>query len=181
MDFDKQRLVDQHKSDVYKKLKVDKPNKDVVGFTAGNFDIHHVGYTYTFEEAKRHCDKLIVFLHGDPSATRNTKYKPVTSYYDRYKMLMSIKHIDEVYMYQTEEELLELMKTFDLDVRILGEDYIGKRFTGDDLPQKIIYTSRAHGWSTTKLKNDITIQTLKNNPKLLLTQPDLLDKIKQLK
>ena len=166
MDFEKQRLVDQHKSDVYKKLKVDKPNKDVVGFTAGNFDIHHVGYTYTFEEAKRHCDKLIVFLHGDPSATRNTKYKPVTSYYDRYKMLTSIKHIDEVYMYQTEEELLELMKTFDLDVRILGEDYLGKSFTGDDLSHEVIYTTRSHMWSTTKFKNRICAMTMIQNEKL---------------
>ena len=96
-----QRLIDQHKSEVYKRIKKYKPTGDITAFTAGNFDIIHPGYTATFEEAKRHCDKFIVFLHGDPSATRNTKYKPVVPYYDRYKMLMSIKHIDEVYMYQT--------------------------------------------------------------------------------
>ena len=61
------------------------------------------------------------------------------------------------------------------------EDYIGKRFTGDDLPPKIIYTSRAHGWSTTKLKNDVTIQTMKQNPEILLAHPDILEKVKQLK
>jgi hypothetical protein len=66
-------------------------------------------------------------------------------------------------------------------VRILGEDYIGKRFTGDELPPIPIYTSRAHGWSTTKLKNDVTIQTLKNNPKLLLEHPELLNQLKKLK
>ena len=63
----------------------------------------------------------------------------------------------------------------------MGEDYIGQRFTGDNLPPKIIYTSRAHGWSTTKLKNDVTIQTLKNNPELLLSHPDVLETIKNLK
>jgi len=158
-------LVDSHKSNVYKKLKSVKPHKDVVAFTAGNFDIIHPGYTATFEEAKRHCDKFIVFLHGDPSATRNTKYKPVVPYYDRYKMLMSIRHIDEVYMYQTEEELLQLMTTFgELDVRILGEDYLGKKFTGDNLGHEIIYTTRSHEWSTTKFKNRITAMTfLQNN------------------
>ena len=159
-------LVDSHKSNVYKKLKSVKPHKDVVAFTAGNFDIIHPGYTATFEEAKRHSDKFIVFLHGDPSATRNTKYKPVVPYYDRYKMLMSIKHIDEVYMYQTEEELLELMKTFDLDVRILGEDYLGKSFTGDDLNHEVIYTTRSHEWSTTKFKNRITAMTFIQNENL---------------
>ena len=59
-------LADSHKSPVYKKLKSVKPHEDVVAFTAGNFDIIHPGYTATFEEAKRHCDKFIVFLHGDP-------------------------------------------------------------------------------------------------------------------
>ena len=161
-------LADSHKSSVYKRLKAkhSNPDLDVVAFTAGNFDIIHPGYTATFEEAKRHCDKFIVFLHGDPSSTRYTKYKPVVPYYDRYKMLMSIKHIDEVYMYQTEEELYELMNTFDLDVRILGEDYLGKPFTGDDLEHEVIYTTRSHEWSTTKFKNRIAAMTMIQNEKL---------------
>lgn len=94
---------------------------------------------------------------------------------------MEMESVDAVYAYQSEEELRNLIDFFKPDVRILGEDYIGKRFTGDDLPPKIVYTSRAHGWSTTKLKNDICIQTLKDNKELLLTQPDLLNEIKQLK
>ena len=155
--------------------------KEILGFTAGNFDLLHPGYIYTFEEAKRHCDKFMVFLQRDPSETRYTKYKPVIPLYERYKTLMAISYVDEVYMYQTEEDLYNLIKFWKPDVRILGEDYIGKRFTGDDLPQKIVYTSRAHGWSTTKLKNDITLQTLKNNPELLLCNPDLLETIKNLK
>ena len=97
-----------------------------VGFTAGNFDLLHPGYIYTFEEAKRHCDKFIVFLQKDPSESRYSKYKPVISYYERYKTLMSIKYVDEVYTYCTEEELYELIKFFKPDIRILGEDYIGK-------------------------------------------------------
>ena len=77
---------------------------------------------------------------------------------------MAIHYIDEVFIYQTEEELYELIEFFKPDIRILGEDYIGKPFTGDDLPPKIIYTSRSHGWSTTKLKDLITVQTIKQNP-----------------
>ena len=112
-------------------------NKEILGFTAGNFDLLHPGYIYTFEEAKRHCDRFLVFLQRDPSATRFTKYKPVVPYYERYKTLMAIKYIDEVYMYQTEEELIDLIKFWKPDVRILGEDYIGKSFTGDDLPPQV--------------------------------------------
>lgn len=144
------------------------PHKQpTVGFTAGNFDILHPGYIYTFEEAKRHCDRFLVFLQRDPSATRFTKYKPVIPYYERYKTLMSIKYIDDVYMYQTEEELVNLIKFWKPDVRILGEDYIGKNFTGDDLPPRVIYTTRSHEWSTTRLKDLITTQTLKQNPNIL--------------
>ena len=180
MDFEKHRLIDQYKSDVYKMFKAANPDEDVVAFTAGNFDIIHPGYTATFEEAKRHCDKFIVFLHGDPSATRNTKYKPIVPYYDRYKMLMSISHIDEVYIYQTEEELYSLMKLFDCDVRILGEDYLGKSFTGDDLRAEVIYTTRSHEWSTTRFKNRITAMTLSQNEDLRnkLNDPKVLKQVK---
>ena len=168
--------IDSHKSPVYKRLKAAVPwDRDITAFTAGNFDIIHPGYTATFEEAKRHCDKFIVFLHGDPSSTRNTKYKPVVPYYDRYKMLMSIRHIDEVYMYQTEEELEGLMETFDLDVRILGEDYLGKDFTGSWLNHEVIYTTRSHEWSTTRFKNRIAAMTMIQNETLRAKVLSLLD------
>ena len=80
---------------------------------------------------------------------------------------MAIKYIDAVYTYKTEEELLDLMLFWKPDVRILGEDYIGKPFTGDDLPIEVIYTTRSHEWSTTKIKNLITKQTIKQNPDIL--------------
>ena len=142
--------------------------KELVGFTAGNFDLLHPGYIKCFKWAKKHCDKFIIFLQKDPSATRFTKYKPVIPMWDRYEALMSIEYIDDVYVYQTEEELYELIKFWKPDVRILGEDYIGKTdFTGADLPPKIVYTTRSHGWSTTKLKDLITKQTIKQNPDML--------------
>lgn len=138
-----------------------------IGFTAGNFDLLHPGYIYTFETAKEHCDWFIVFLQRDPSLTRYSKYKPVIPIYERYKTLMSIKYIDEVFIYQTEEELLELINFFKPDVRILGEDYIGKPFTGDDLDIEVIYTTRSHDWSTTRIKDLITRQTIEQNPNIL--------------
>ena len=142
-------------------------SKELLGFTAGNFDLLHPGYIRCFREAKRHCDKFIVFLQIDPSLHRKSKYKPVISLYNRYEALMSIKYIDDVYTYQTEEELADLIKFWKPDIRILGEDYIGKPFTGDDLPPTVIYTTRSHEWSTTKLKDLITKQTIKQNPDIV--------------
>jgi len=141
--------------------------KNKLGFTAGNFDLIHPGYIYTFEEAKRHCNYFMVFLQRDPSETRFTKYKPVIPLYERYKTLMAIKYVDEVVTYQTEDELIKLIEFYNPHIRILGDDYIGKRFTGDYLPPEIIYTTRSHGWSTTKLKNMITKQTVLQNPDVI--------------
>ena len=103
--------------------------KEILGFTAGNFDLLHPGYIITFEEAKRHCDRFIVFLQQDPSEHRKSKYKPVIPLYDRYKALMAIQYIDAVYIYQTEEELYNLIRFHKPDVRILGEDYIGELYS----------------------------------------------------
>ena len=83
--------------------------KGRIGFTAGNFDLLHPGYIYTFEAAKENCDYFIVFLQRDPSLTRFTKYKPVVPLYERYRTLMSIKYIDEVVCYDDEEDLLRMM------------------------------------------------------------------------
>ena len=149
-------------------------NKEILGFTAGNFDLLHPGYIKCFREAKRHCDKFIIFLQDDPSLHRKSKYKPVIPLWDRYEALMSIKYIDDVYTYQTEKELYHLIQFWKPDIRILSEDYIwegkdgkAKSFTGNDLPSKVIYTTRSHCWSTTKLKDLITKQTIKQNPDLV--------------
>lgn len=155
------------KSKLYKKLKELKPDSDITAFTAGSFDLIHPGYVYTFEEATRHCDRFIIFLQQDPAATRNTKYRPIIPYYERYKTLMAIKAVDEVYMYQTEDELECLIELFAPDVRILGEDYLGMPFTGDGLSPEVVYTTRSHEWSTTKIKNRIATMTIAQNPKLL--------------
>jgi cytidyltransferase-like protein len=142
--------------------------KEILGFTAGNFDLLHPGYINCFKDAKKHCDKFIVFLQDDPSLHRKSKYKPVIPLYDRYLALMSIRYIDDVYIYQTEDELYNLIVFWEPDIRILGEDYIGKDdFTGHDLPPKIIYTTRSHGWSTTRLKDLIAEQTLTQNPAIV--------------
>ena len=95
--------------------------KKIVGFTAGNFDLLHPGYIYTFEDAKKHCDHFIVFLHADPSAYNRNKYKPVIPLYERYRALMSIQYIDEVFIYKTEDELLGLIEHFKPDLRVLGD------------------------------------------------------------
>tara|TARA_B100001559_G_C16489600_1_gene617804 strand:+ start:579 stop:992 length:414 start_codon:yes stop_codon:yes gene_type:complete len=122
------------------------------GVTAGNFDVLHPGYIEMFKEMKKNCSVLIVLLHTDPSIERPEKLKPILSSRERKDMLESIKYVDDVIRYTYEEQLYDLLKLGQFDIRFLGDDYKNKPFTGDDLKVPIHYIDRSHGWSTTKFK-----------------------------
>jgi glycerol-3-phosphate cytidylyltransferase len=131
-----------------------------IGVIAGNFDVIHPGYIYMFNECVLSCDELVVLLHDDPSIERPEKLKPILSVEERMLILKSLKHVDRVFTYNTESELYKLLTEIKPDVRFLGDDYINKPFTGDDLDIRIYYLDRSHGWSTTKYKKMIA-ETLK--------------------
>jgi len=122
------------------------------GVIAGNFDVYHPGYVHMLKEAKGKCDCLVVLLHTDPSIERPFKLKPILSSKDRKEMLLSIRYVDDVIRYTYEESLYDLLKVGEFDIRFLGDDYINKPFTGDDLKIPIHYLDRSHGWSTSKFK-----------------------------
>lgn len=122
----------------------------IVGFIAGAFDVIHPGYVHMFKEAKEYCDFLIVGLHKDPES--NGKLKPILSVEERQNILTSLRFVDAVLVYEGENGLYELLKKQDPDVRFLGEDYKGKKITGEDLNIQTVFLSRDHGWSTTKFK-----------------------------
>jgi glycerol-3-phosphate cytidylyltransferase len=121
------------------------------GVIAGNFDVIHPGYIKMFEECKTNCDYFVVLLHSDPTIERPEKLKPILSVEERREILFALG-IDTVISYDTEKELYWMLKDGNYDVRFLGDDYIGKPFTGDDLDIPIYYLNRDHGWSTTKYK-----------------------------
>jgi glycerol-3-phosphate cytidylyltransferase len=125
------------------------------GVLAGCFDVIHPGYIHAFEEAKKSCTHLTVLLHDDPSFERSSKAKPVLPLSERKKILESISYVDKVESYSTEAELSELLSKGHYHVRFLGDDYVQKDHTGKDLPIKIQYIDRNHGWSSTKFKNKI--------------------------
>lgn len=124
----------------------------LIGIIAGSFDVIHPGYVQTFRKSKEHCDRLVVALQTDPTIERPNKCKPTLSWEERYDILSSIRYVDEILKYTTEEDLLNLLKTRQYNVRILGDDYIGKHATGQEYSDKIAYIERNHGWSTTKYK-----------------------------
>lgn len=131
------------------------------GFTAGNFDILHPGYIQLFKECKAHCDYFTILLQTDPSIERPEKLKPILSTEERIEQLKANIYIDEVLIYTYEKDLLRLIHDHNFDIRFLGDDYVGRSFTGDQFNIPIHFVSRDHGWSTTKFKN-IIAESLKN-------------------
>ena len=126
------------------------------GFVAGNFDVIHPGYIRMFKECYDNCDHFTVLLHSDPSIERPEKLKPILSIDERIEQLLSIRYIDEVLVYGLESDLYDIIDSGGFDVRFLGDDYIGKNFTGDDLGVSLHFINRDHGWSTTKFKKIIS-------------------------
>ena len=125
------------------------------GFIAGSFDVIHPGYIEMFEFIKKNCDYLIVGLHSDPSLERTNKLKPILSVNERKKILSSIKFVDEVVIYDTEKDLGDILSSYPIDVRFLGEDYISKDYTSKHLDIPVIFVSRSHQWSSTLFKKKI--------------------------
>lgn len=131
------------------------------GFTAGNFDILHPGYIQLFKECKANCDHFTILLQTDPTIERPEKLKPILSTEERIEQLMSNVNVDEVLVYTYEKDLLDLIQENNFDIRFLGDDYVGKSYTGDEFSIPVHFVSRDHGWSTTKFKN-IIAESLKN-------------------
>lgn len=129
------------------------------GFTASSFDLLHAGHIMMLREAKSICDYLIVGLQIDPSIDREGKNKPVQPFMERFIQISAVKYVDEVIPYKTEQDLRDLLIHLPIDVRILGEDHYGKKFTGWDLEEKglhaIYFNRRKHNWSTTNLRTGV--------------------------
>lgn len=127
-----------------------------IGFTCSTFDLFHAGHIMMLKEARRQCDHLIVGLQSDPTIDRpETKNKPVQSMFERFVQLDACKFVDEVIPYSTEKELLDILLSYPISVRIIGEEYEDKEFTGKQLPIEIYYNKRRHSFSTTELRQRV--------------------------
>jgi len=125
------------------------------GITASSFDLLHAGHILMLKEAKSVCDYLIVALQVNPTIDRPTKNQPIQSFYERWVQLSAVKYVDEIIPYTTEYELDTILQNYDIDIRILGDEYKGKQFTGCYLPMEYHYNKRTHGYSSTELRERI--------------------------
>lgn len=131
-----------------------------VGIVAGCFDLFHAGHVLMLAEAKSHCDFLTVALQTDPTIDRPEKNKPVQSLFERNVQLSGCRYADRITVYETEDDLYNILSNYKWDIRFLGEDYVGKtNFTGSDLKIPIHYCNRSHGFSSSELRRRIILSS----------------------
>jgi glycerol-3-phosphate cytidylyltransferase len=130
-----------------------------VGITCSTFDLLHSGHIMMLREAKSVCDYLICALQVDPSVDRVEKNSPVQSLVERYIQLSAVKYVDEIIVYQTEKDLEDILQMYPVSIRILGEEYREKEFTGKDICRKrgieLYFNKRDHRFSSSGLRKRV--------------------------
>lgn len=130
-----------------------------VGFTCSTFDLLHAGHIQMLRDAKNHCDYLICGLQVDPSIDRPEKNSPVQTLVERYTQLKAVSYVDEIIPYQTEEDLKDILELYHLDIRILGDEYRDRDFTGKDTCRRrdiqLYFNKRDHRFSSSDLRKRV--------------------------
>ncbi len=145
---------------IFNKIKELKAQGLKIGITFSTFDLLHAGHIAMLSEAKNHCDYLIAGLQTDPTIDRpDTKNPPVQSIVERQIQLSACRFVDEVVVYQTEQDLIDLLLILPVDVRILGVEYQDKEFTGrwecNQRNIEIVFNGRDHSFSSSSLRKRV--------------------------
>lgn len=131
-----------------------------VGFTCSAFDLLHAGHIQMLRDAKEQCDYLICGLQINPSHDRREKNAPIQTIVERYTQLKAVSYVDEIIPYLTESDLCDILSMYHIDVRILGEEYREKDFTGKDICKKrgiqLYFNKRDHRFSSSDLRKRVT-------------------------
>jgi len=130
-----------------------------IGFTASAFDLLHAGHIQMLRDAKAQCDYLICGLQVDPAMDRDIKNSPVQSLVERYIQLQAVDYVDEIIPYECESDLEDILEMLPIDVRILGEEYRQKDFTGKDVCKRrniqLFFNKRDHRFSSSALRKRV--------------------------
>jgi glycerol-3-phosphate cytidylyltransferase len=155
---------------IFNHIKQLKQDGKKIGITFSTFDMLHAGHIAMLSEAKNHCDYLICGLQTDPTIDRpETKNRPIQSIVERQIQLAACRYVDEVVVYQTEQDLVDLLLILPLDVRILGVEYQDKDFSGQqecyDRGIELVFNGRDHSFSSSSLRKRVahaeTVKALK--------------------
>jgi glycerol-3-phosphate cytidylyltransferase len=119
----------------------------------------HSGHIQMLRDAREQCDYLICGLQTDPSADRPEKNRPIQTVVERYTQLKAVQYVDEIIPYATEEDLKDILSMYHIDVRILGDEYREKDFTGKEICKRrdiaLYFNKRDHRFSSSELRRRV--------------------------
>lgn len=131
-----------------------------IGIVASSFDLLHAGHIMMLREAKSKCDHLIAAIQTDPTIDRPEKNRPVQTIVERYIQLSAVKYVDEIIVYTTEQDLEDILEMYPIDIRVLGEEYRDKDFTGREICKRrgiqLYFNKRDHRFSSSDLRKRVT-------------------------
>lgn len=163
----------ENKSEKSSSVKRNVDKSFLIGITFSAFDLLHAGHIKMLEEAKTQCDYLICGLQTDPTLDRPDKNKPVQTVVERYIQLKGCSHVDEIVPYATEQDLEDIMRSFKIDVRIVGEEYKNKDFTGrtygEEKGIRHYFNGRDHRFSSSGLRKTVAEKESENGTLSRLT------------
>ena len=126
-------------------------------FVNGCFDVLHPGHIQLFEYAKSLGDYLIVAIDSDEKvAQMKGEERPIFSQEDRSKVLRAIRYIDVVHIFNSKEELEDLIKTINPDIMVVGSDWKGKEVVGKQYAKAVRFFDRVGEYSTTRTLQGLT-------------------------
>ena len=145
---------------IFNKVKELKEKGLKIGITFSTFDLLHAGHIAMLSECKNHCDYLIAGLQTDPTIDRpDTKNPPVQSIVERQIQLAACRYVDEVVVYSTEQDLVDLLLILPLDIRVLGVEYEHSEYSGkhEGMRRGItpIFNGRDHSFSSSGLRSRV--------------------------
>ena len=129
----------------------------IIGYTAGVYDLFHIGHLNLLKNAKGMCDKLVVGVTVDELVSYKNK-KAFIPYEERIEMVRSCRYVDAV-VPQDNMDKLSMCKKLGASYLFVGDDWYGteewksyeKEFSENNI--KIIYFPYTKGISSTKIRN----------------------------
>lgn len=124
-------------------------------FVNGTFDLLHEGHIALINYAKSLGDELNVAIDSDERVKRlKGEDRPINDQKERSTLLINLKSVDNVYIFDTDDELEYLVSLH--DVMVKGSDYKDKPIVGQDFCKELVFFDRIDGFSTTQKIQDIT-------------------------
>ena len=123
-----------------------------IGFTNGCYDILHLGHISLLNFCKSKCDYLVVGIDNDKMVKKSKgNNRPYNNENDRKTFLENIKSVDEVFVFDSHDHLVNKLKELNPDVMVVGSDYKDKFVVGSEHAKSLVFFEVIDGYSTTKI------------------------------